>query len=336
MKKSFGQSMLRILIVGVAALVLGVLGNAIHPHGISLRKPVYSIAEQGQCTTEGTKPSGNWKVVSVTEANILFSTQPFMVIGDIRLKSQYELSHLPRAIHMPCQAGQGQELFQSAKKESIFLYDQMGDSQELEQAVQSALRLGVSQVYTLQGGFFTWNLQNGAVESGSCEHCGLEEKNKIDKVISMVGYSSSHKEDLKTWAGRVLPIVNASLNGVSLFLLIIGFWAIRQKRANLHQFFMLSAFGTSLLFLIFYLLRFYITGTHRFPHEGFLKIVYFSILFSHMAFAAITPVLVIFSIVLALRKKYERHKKVVRFAWPIWIYVSATGIVVYWMLYQLP
>jgi putative membrane protein len=136
--------------------------------------------------------------------------------------------------------------------------------------------------------------------------------------------------------GAVLPVVNASLNSFSALLLGAGFYFIKQRQIEAHRRCMMAAFYVSGLFLICYLIRFSLTGTHRFPGEGAAKLVYLGILFSHMTLAAVTPVLAIRAIFLARRKRIAEHRRLVRYAWPIWMYVSVTGVVVYAMLYHWP
>ena len=134
---------------------------------------------------------------------------------------------------------------------------------------------------------------------------------------------------------QVLPLLNAVLNGCASACLISGFIAIRRKRVDVHWKFMLSAFLFSTLFLISYLLRFYLTGLHRFPEDGWVKTLYLTILISHTSLAAITPFLALRTLYLAFKKRYEQHKRIARITFPIWLYVSVTGVVVYWMLYRI-
>lgn len=134
--------------------------------------------------------------------------------------------------------------------------------------------------------------------------------------------------------GETLPVVNAFLNGTAFVLLLFGYRAIRARNINLHKKLMGAAFVVSCVFLISYLTRFYLTGTHRYPGTGILRTIYFSILISHTFLAATVPVLAIISIRLGLKNKIEKHRKVSRWTLPIWMYVSATGVVIYLMLYQ--
>ena len=131
-----------------------------------------------------------------------------------------------------------------------------------------------------------------------------------------------------------LPSINATLNGTSAALLFVGWRAIRTKKIPLHRFAMQGAFITSAIFLVCYLTRFYLTGAHRFPGTGWLKIVYLTILFSHMVLAVVTVPLVLRTLYLARRARFREHRRIARFTFPVWMYVSVTGVVVYVMLYH--
>ena len=135
----------------------------------------------------------------------------------------------------------------------------------------------------------------------------------------------------------VLPRVNAVLNGTATILLLIGFTMIRQGRWKAHRNVMLSAFGVSILFLISYVTYHSLRGGMNTPFGGggaFLVGLYRFILFSHIIFAAILPVLAIMTLYRGLQKHYDRHKKIARWTYPIWLYVSITGVLVYFMLYE--
>jgi putative membrane protein len=129
---------------------------------------------------------------------------------------------------------------------------------------------------------------------------------------------------------------NASLNAISAALIFIGWRMIKAGRRDQHRRFMLAATGVSTLFLASYLLRFAFSGTHRYPGTGTWKLIYLSLLFSHMALAIVTPVLVLRAIWLALGARLPEHRRVVAWALPIWMYVSVTGVLVYWLLYHPP
>ena len=135
---------------------------------------------------------------------------------------------------------------------------------------------------------------------------------------------------------EILPPVNACLNGLSATLLTCGFIAIRSGRRALHKKLMISAFSSSTLFLVSYLTRFALTGTTTFPGTGAAKIVYLCILFSHMLLAIVVVPLVLRTLWLARAQRFDAHKKLARLTLPIWMYVSVTGVVVYFMLYHWP
>ena len=133
----------------------------------------------------------------------------------------------------------------------------------------------------------------------------------------------------------VLPSINATLNGTSAVLLFVGWRAIKTKKLSLHRFAMQGAFVTSTIFLVCYLTRFYLTGAHHFPGDGWLKVLYLSILFSHMVLAVATVPLVLRTLYLARASRFVEHRKIARFTFPVWMYVSVTGVVVYVMLYHV-
>jgi uncharacterized membrane protein YozB (DUF420 family) len=133
----------------------------------------------------------------------------------------------------------------------------------------------------------------------------------------------------------VLPTINAALNATAAILLIWGYSLIRRKKVQTHRKVMISAFVTSCLFLICYLIYHAQVGSVHFPHEGFIKIVYFTILITHTTLAAAVPVLAVITLRRALRGKFDRHRAIARWTLPIWLYVSVTGVVVYLMLYHL-
>ncbi len=131
-----------------------------------------------------------------------------------------------------------------------------------------------------------------------------------------------------------LPAVNASLNGAAAVLLVVGWLLIRRGRWKAHRAVMLSAFGCSILFLASYLVYHFQTGVHRFPGTGTARTVYLTILGTHTVLAAVVPFLAVITLVRGLRKKFGKHRAIARWTLPIWLYVSVTGVVVYWMLYR--
>ncbi len=132
-----------------------------------------------------------------------------------------------------------------------------------------------------------------------------------------------------------LPTLNAILNATAATLLVIGYVQIRRGRRERHKKFMLAALGCSAAFLISYLYYHYLVGSVHFEGEGTVRTVYLGILLTHTVLAAAVPPLAIITVVLGLRGRYDRHRKIARFTLPIWLYVSVTGVVVYWMLYRM-
>lgn len=135
--------------------------------------------------------------------------------------------------------------------------------------------------------------------------------------------------------GDVLARVNAGLNCASLLLLVLGWLSIRAKRIERHRLLMRSAFITSTLFLVSYVTRYALTGTHHIAATGLVKGVYLAILFSHMVLAAATVPLSLRALYLAYRQRFAEHRRVARITFPIWAYVSFTGVIVYAMLYHV-
>ena len=136
---------------------------------------------------------------------------------------------------------------------------------------------------------------------------------------------------------QILPHVNASLNGIATILLVVGYVLIRQRREVAHRRAMLSCFGVSVLFLVSYLVYHAFAGSKRFPDypPEVVRVGYLAILFSHIVLAALVPFLALITIVLGLRDRRTAHRKFARWTFPIWLYVSITGVIVYFMLYQL-
>jgi uncharacterized membrane protein YozB (DUF420 family) len=132
-----------------------------------------------------------------------------------------------------------------------------------------------------------------------------------------------------------LPLVNALLNSLATILLVSGYVAIRRRKIQVHRALMLAAFGTSVLFLISYLIYHAHVGSRPFPGRGPIRTVYFTILISHIVLAAVIPPLAAVTLWQALRDRFDRHRRIARWTLPLWLYVSVTGIAVYWMLYQM-
>jgi uncharacterized membrane protein YozB (DUF420 family) len=134
----------------------------------------------------------------------------------------------------------------------------------------------------------------------------------------------------------ILPTVNATLNALSAILLIWGYVLIRRRQIDRHRRVMLTAFATSCVFLVCYLVYHAQVGSVPFHHEGSpLRTVYFIILTTHTILAACVPVLAIITLRRGLAAKYDKHRRIARWTFPIWLYVSVTGVVVYLMLYHM-
>jgi uncharacterized membrane protein YozB (DUF420 family) len=132
-----------------------------------------------------------------------------------------------------------------------------------------------------------------------------------------------------------LPAVNATLNAIAAILLVTGYLLIRQRRWRQHRAVMLAAFTTSVLFLISYVIYHANAGSRPFTGQGRIRIVYFTILITHVILAAAIVPLALVTLSRALRARYDRHARIARWTLPIWLYVSVTGVVVYLMLYRM-
>ena len=132
-----------------------------------------------------------------------------------------------------------------------------------------------------------------------------------------------------------LPVVNATLNGLATILLLIGFTLIRQRKINAHHKVMWTAFAVSCVFLVCYLVYHYNVGSVRFDKPGFVRTVYLWILATHTVLAATVPFLAVITLRRAVKGKFAKHRAIARWTFPIWLYVSVTGVVVYLLLYQV-
>jgi len=130
-----------------------------------------------------------------------------------------------------------------------------------------------------------------------------------------------------------LPAVNATLNGASAVFLVCGYMFIRQRKIRPHQVCMITAFTCSTAFLVFYLYFHLHAGIIRFGGQGWIRPVYFTLLTSHTVLAAVIVPLVLITLTRALRDRFDRHRIIARWTLPLWLYVSVTGVVIYWLLY---
>jgi putative membrane protein len=131
---------------------------------------------------------------------------------------------------------------------------------------------------------------------------------------------------------RFLPAVNASLNGLATILLAAGWIAIRRRAVRVHKRLMVAAFAASALFLVSYLTYHYVHGDTRYQGEGVLRLLYFVVLISHVLLSMAVVPMALTAFYLAYRRQFVRHARLTRIALPIWLYVSVTGVVIYFML----
>ena len=132
----------------------------------------------------------------------------------------------------------------------------------------------------------------------------------------------------------IYPVINASLNGASAVLLLTGYSMIKRGRMAAHRALMLTAIVTSSLFLGSYLYYHWHVGSVHFPRQGWWRWIYLSILTSHTILAITIVPLVIVTLTRALRERFDRHRAIARWTYPLWLYVSVTGVVIYFMLYR--
>ena len=132
-----------------------------------------------------------------------------------------------------------------------------------------------------------------------------------------------------------LPAVNATLNAISAVLLTMGYINIRRGAREAHKRCMLAALVSSALFLTCYLVYHWQVGSKPYPGGGVLRVVYLTILFTHVVLAAGILPLILMTTARGLRGDFGRHIRVARWTFPLWMYVSVTGVVIYLMLYQL-
>jgi putative membrane protein len=132
-----------------------------------------------------------------------------------------------------------------------------------------------------------------------------------------------------------LPAVNAALNSLSAILLVGGYLFIKSRNIKAHKACMLSAFGSSILFLASYLVYHYQVGSVPFKGQGGIRLVYFTILLTHTILATTVVPLALVTLFRAFKERFDAHRRIARWTFPIWLYVSVTGVIVYWMLYRM-
>ncbi|HUO57709.1 MAG TPA: DUF420 domain-containing protein [bacterium] len=133
---------------------------------------------------------------------------------------------------------------------------------------------------------------------------------------------------------ETLPMINAGLNAASAIFLLAGYGFIRQGNRSAHRFCMVTAFTVSVIFLLSYLIHHALAGIIHYQGQGWVRTFYFFILTTHTLLAVLVPFLALVTLLRALKGNFERHKKIARITFPIWLYVSVTGVLVYFMLYR--
>jgi protein SCO1/2/putative membrane protein len=234
-----------------------------------------------------------------------------------------------------------------------------GDKVQIYELIQGGFKLGLQKASPAEKAAgseaITHSDRLALVEDGQV--IGFFESN--DHASLDVLLERARRLALPRWV-KILPTVNASLNGLCAFLLVLGWMLIRRRptmgqsdlgpsatRSSSNRLFqswvvlahvivMLTAVVISILFLTSYLVYHYQAGSTAFPHEGPLRVLYFTILLSHTALAIAVVPLVITTLVRALRGNYAKHAALAQVAFPIWLYVATTGVVIYLMLYLLP
>jgi putative membrane protein len=130
-----------------------------------------------------------------------------------------------------------------------------------------------------------------------------------------------------------IPALNATLNCLSAMFLLAGYFLIRNKKIAFHRICMVSAFCSSSVFLGFYLYFHFHAGLIRFGGQGWIRPVYFTLLISHTILAIVIVPLVITTLSFAVAGNFARHRRIARWTFPLWLYVSVTGVIIYWLLY---
>ena len=132
-----------------------------------------------------------------------------------------------------------------------------------------------------------------------------------------------------------LPHLNATLNAASGIFLLLGYWFIRRKRIRQHKFCMLAAVTVSVVFFTSYIIYHYHAGSRPFQGQGPIRTIYFAILLSHTVLAVVNVPIVIVTLARAFKEKFDQHARLAsRWTFPVWMYVSVTGVIVYLMLYH--
>lgn len=131
---------------------------------------------------------------------------------------------------------------------------------------------------------------------------------------------------------KILPALNASINGITSLVLIMAVWAIKNSKRILHERLMFSALGLSVLFLLSYVAYHSLAPSTKFGGEGMISYIYYFILITHIILAMVIVPLVLITFSRALSEKFDKHKKIAKITFPLWLYVTITGVIVYFMI----
>ncbi len=151
----------------------------------------------------------------------------------------------------------------------------------------------------------------------------------VPLVVAMLIYTPAFNLNIDV---SFLPALNACLNSAVTILLLAGLYFIRNKNRKAHKFSMLSAFSLSALFLISYIVYHSSTEETKFGGEGAVRFIYYVILFTHILLAALIMPFILVTLSRALTERFDKHRKIARITWPLWLYVSITGVVIYFMI----
>lgn len=132
-----------------------------------------------------------------------------------------------------------------------------------------------------------------------------------------------------------LPTLNATLNFISFIFLLLGFIQIRKGNQQYHKKYMVSALVTSALFLISYLIYHYNAGSVPYPHHDWTRPLYFVLLIPHIILATVQTPFIVYIVYQAFKENFDKHKRLAKYVWSVWMFVSVTGVLIYLMLYKL-
>jgi putative membrane protein len=150
-------------------------------------------------------------------------------------------------------------------------------------------------------------------------------------VVVALLFGIRQKIDMGTWT-KALPHLNALLNSLTSVFLVAAYYFIKKKNISMHRKLMTGAFGMGSVFLVSYVLYHLTNPSTPYENEGLLKTIYYFLLISHVVLAAVVVPFVLYAMYFGLTMQVQKHKKVVKWTWPIWLYVSVSGVLVYFMI----